>query len=173
MKMSKIAVKMLIGDKAKYIGIVFGLTFASFIITQQAAIFIGLMTRTFGFITDTDQIDIWVMDDGVTYIDEVKPLKDTDLYVTVEPCIMCAAALRQVQIRHVYFGCSNEKFGGCGTVFNIHNDKSRYPEYNVTGGILKNEAIMMLRKFYINENSNAPEPRKKTNRVLKPVSPDR
>jgi putative ABC transport system permease protein len=80
MKMSKIAVKMLIGDKAKYIGIVFGLTFASFIITQQAAIFIGLMTRTFGFITDTDQIDIWVMDDGVTYIDEVKPLKDTDLY---------------------------------------------------------------------------------------------
>ncbi len=106
-------------------------------------------------------------------LDSLEILKESDLYVTVEPCIMCAAALRQVEIRHVYFGCSNEKFGGCGTVFNIHNDKSRYPEYKVTGGILKNEAIMMLRKFYIKENSNAPEPRKKTNRVLKPVSPDR
>lgn len=71
---------MLIGDKAKYIGIIFGLTFASFIITQQAAIFIGLMTRTYGFITDTRQPDIWVMNPEVRFIDDVKPLKDTDLF---------------------------------------------------------------------------------------------
>lgn len=80
MKMNKIAIKMLIGDKAKYIGIIFGLTFASFIITQQAAIFIGLMTRTYGFITDTRQPDIWVMNPEVRFIDDVKPLKDTDLF---------------------------------------------------------------------------------------------
>ncbi|KAI7903107.1 cytidine deaminase-like protein [Cokeromyces recurvatus] len=45
-----------------------------------------------------------------------------DLYVTVEPCIMCASALRQIGIRHVYFGCGNEKFGGNGSVFNIHSE---------------------------------------------------
>ena len=43
-----IAIKMLIGDRAKYLGIVIGLTFASLLITQQLAIFFGLMTRTFG-----------------------------------------------------------------------------------------------------------------------------
>ena len=46
-----VAIKMLIGDRAKYLGILIGLTFASLLITQQAAIFTGLMTRTFGFMT--------------------------------------------------------------------------------------------------------------------------
>ncbi|KAI9354229.1 cytidine deaminase-like protein [Pilaira anomala] len=45
-----------------------------------------------------------------------------DLYVTVEPCVMCASALRQVGIRHVYFGCGNEKFGGNGSVFDINTE---------------------------------------------------
>jgi putative ABC transport system permease protein len=53
-----VALKMLIGDRSKYLGIVMGLTFASLLITQQAAIFVGLMTRTYGFITDTGQADI-------------------------------------------------------------------------------------------------------------------
>lgn len=39
-----------------------------------------------------------------------------DVYVTCEPCIMCAAALSLIGVRHVYFGCRNDKFGGCGTV---------------------------------------------------------
>ena len=46
--------------------------------------------------------------------------KETDLYVTVEPCVMCASALRQYGIRAVYFGCWNERFGGTGGVLNIH-----------------------------------------------------
>ena len=47
---------------------------------------------------------------------------ETDLYVTVEPCIMCASALRQFQIRAVYFGCSNDRFGGTGGVLSIHSE---------------------------------------------------
>lgn len=46
----------------------------------------------------------------------------TDLYVTVEPCIMCASLLRQHGIRAVYYGCANDKFGGTGGVMNIHNE---------------------------------------------------
>ena len=47
-------------------------------------------------------------------------LKDTTLYVTVEPCIMCASALRQMGIHAVYFGCANERFGGCGSVLGVN-----------------------------------------------------
>lgn len=74
------ALKMLMGDKAKYIGIILGLSFSSFIMSQQAAIFVGLMSRTFGFITDTSQANIWVMDPKVQYIDDIKPLSEIELY---------------------------------------------------------------------------------------------
>jgi putative ABC transport system permease protein len=78
--MNFIAIKMLVGDRAKYIGILIGLTFASLLITQQTAIFCGLMTRTFGAITDLGQPDIWVMDKKVQFIDDIKPMQDTELY---------------------------------------------------------------------------------------------
>jgi len=68
------------GDKGKYIGIVMGLTFASLIMTQQPAIFLGLMTRTYSFISDVGLPDIWVMDPKVQFVDDIKPLQDTELY---------------------------------------------------------------------------------------------
>ncbi|GAB6049086.1 ABC transporter permease [Methyloparacoccus murrellii] len=78
--MNYIALKMLMGDRGKYLGIVMGLTFASLIMTQQPAIFIGIMMRTFSFITDVGLPDIWVMDPKVQFIDDVKPLQDMELY---------------------------------------------------------------------------------------------
>jgi putative ABC transport system permease protein len=74
-----IAIKMLVGDRGKYLGIIMGLTFASLLITQQSSIFTGLMTRTYSFIGDLSQPDIWVMDPKVQYIDDSKPLQDTEL----------------------------------------------------------------------------------------------
>lgn len=79
-------------------------------------------------------------------------LHTTDLYVTVEPCIMCASALRQYRIRAVYFGCLNDRFGGCGGVMNCHSDPSIEPAYPVYGGLFREEAIMLLRRFYVQEN---------------------
>ncbi|RMZ92538.1 hypothetical protein DV736_g201, partial [Chaetothyriales sp. CBS 134916] len=96
-------------------------------------------------------------------------LKETDLYVTVEPCIMCASALRQYGIRTVYYGCGNDRFGGNGSVLSIHSNKSLDPPYKSYSGIYRKEAIMLLRRFYIQENENAPNPRAKGNRELKPV----
>lgn len=49
-------------------------------------------------------------------------LRLTDLYVTVEPCVMCASALMQYQIQAVYFGCGNERFGGTGSVLSLHSE---------------------------------------------------
>ncbi|KAJ3023169.1 tRNA(adenine34) deaminase [Thoreauomyces humboldtii] len=51
---------------------------------------------------------------------EVSVFSSVDLYVTVEPCVMCASALRHMQIRKVYYGAGNDKFGGCGSVFSIN-----------------------------------------------------
>lgn len=78
--MYRVALKMLVGDRAKYFGIVMGITFASLLITQQSSIFTGLMTRTYGFIGDTGLPDIWVMDPKVQFIDDIKPLQDTEVF---------------------------------------------------------------------------------------------
>jgi putative ABC transport system permease protein len=75
-----VALRMLVGDRAKYFGIIVGVTFASLLITQQLAIFTGLMTRTFGAISDLGQPAVWVMDPKVQFIDDVKPLQSTQLY---------------------------------------------------------------------------------------------
>jgi len=78
--MNHIALKMLMGDKGKYLGIVMGLTFASLIMTQQPAIFLGLMARSYSFVADVGLPDIWVMDPKVQFVDDIKPLQDTELY---------------------------------------------------------------------------------------------
>lgn len=96
-------------------------------------------------------------------------LKNTDLYVTVEPCIMCASALRQYGIRTVFYGCGNDRFGGNGSVLSVHSDENLDPPYPSYGGVYRKEAIMLLRRFYIQENENAPNPRAKGNRELKMV----
>ena len=78
--MNFIALKMLFGDRGKFLGVILGLTLASFLITQQSSIFVGIMARTIGFLSDTGQSDIWVMDPKVQFIDDIKPMSDTMLY---------------------------------------------------------------------------------------------
>lgn len=77
--MNFIALKMLLGDRAKYIGIIIGLTFASFLVTWPSAIFTGVMSRTFSFVTDIGLPEIWVVDPTVQYIEDVKPMRDTEV----------------------------------------------------------------------------------------------
>ena len=75
-----IAWKMLIGNRVKYLGIVFGVVFAALLIAQQSSIFCGLMLLTISQIRDTQGPDIWVMDKNVQYVDDIKPLSDTELF---------------------------------------------------------------------------------------------
>jgi len=78
--MNKIALKILMGDKAKYLGLVFGVTFATLLMAQQVSIFISLMARTASAIYAVSEADIWVMDTRVRYIEEVEPMRDVELY---------------------------------------------------------------------------------------------
>ncbi|KAK6204430.1 cytidine deaminase-like protein [Scheffersomyces amazonensis] len=93
--------------------------------------------------------------------------QDIIMYVTVEPCIMCASFLRQLGINQVIYGCSNDRFGGNGTVLSIHNDKKLIGNtYKSIGGIMRTEAIQLLRNFYIQENESAPVPKVKKNKDI-------
>ncbi|XP_069091218.1 tRNA-specific adenosine deaminase 2 isoform X1 [Pleurodeles waltl] len=83
----------------------------------------------------------------------------TTLYVTVEPCIMCAAALRLLKIPLVIYGCRNDRFGGCGSVLNIATDylPNTGTPFECIGGYRAEEAVEMLKTFYKQENPNAPK----------------
>lgn len=88
-----------------------------------------------------------------------------DLYVTCEPCIMCAAALARVGIGRVFFGCSNDRFGGCGSILHLHKEDAipskAHKGYPIFKDILKSEAISLLRSFYDRENFHAPDEKRK------------
>ncbi len=78
--MTWIALKMLAGDRAKYVGIIAGVAFAALLIAQQLSIFCGLLLRTSSTILDVADVDIWVMDANDQFIDEMKAINDDDLY---------------------------------------------------------------------------------------------
>ncbi|OLN86114.1 tRNA-specific adenosine deaminase subunit TAD2 [Colletotrichum chlorophyti] len=154
-------------------------------------------------------------------------VRECILYVTVEPCVMCAGLLRQLGIKKVYFGAVNDKFGGTGGVFSIHknstdtrqdpnpigvlrplqastntlnaarpssssssksslintttaNNNHRQqtllrggdggnvePGFEAEGGWGRDEAVSLLRRFYVQENGRAPVPRKKEGRAAR------
>ena len=113
-------------------------------------------------------------------------IKGSHLYVTVEPCIMCASALLYHGVGKVFFGCRNPRFGGNGTILSLHDDhvgelwsKNNHDDCNNTSsengnnnnnikigyesfaGFREQEAIKLLQDFYEQENPSAPQPRVK------------
>jgi len=78
--MNFVALRMLTGDRAKYLGLIFAIAFSSFLIAQQVSIFAGLLNRMRSQILDITDGDLWVMDPATQYIDEVYPLRDDALY---------------------------------------------------------------------------------------------
>src|SRR5262245_22053106 len=78
--MTWVALKMLTADRAKYLGIVFGVAFAALLMAFQLSIFIGILARTTSQIRDVQEADIWVMDPNVRYFDEIIGLPPTSVY---------------------------------------------------------------------------------------------
>ncbi len=99
------------------------------------------------------------------------------LYVTVEPCVMCAYALRLVGLCKVVFGCRNDRFGGCGSVLDVSERPFVVPTrkgdqllsslkaLELVPGILEDDAIALLQRFYEGQNPNAPEPQVKKRKI--------
>ena len=118
----------------------------------------------------TRHAEMVVIDQLEVYARDVKtPLKDlcrrSRLFVTVEPCVMCAFALRLIGLCNVVFGCRNDRFGGCGSVLDVHEKElqissssgsetaeSALPELELTPLVREKEAIALLQQFYEGEN---------------------
>src|SRR5260221_1560180 len=79
--MDFVAIRMLTGDRGKYLGLIFAIALSSFLIAQQSSLFLGLMDRTRSQIRDVGEADIWVMDRATQYVDEIYPLRDDALYM--------------------------------------------------------------------------------------------
>jgi tRNA(adenine34) deaminase len=77
-----------------------------------------------------------------------KRLAGSTLYVTLEPCPMCAFAAMLYRIKTIVFGASDPKFGGCGSVVNIPSEKPFNHRPEVIGGILEEECAALLQRFF-------------------------
>ncbi len=75
-------------------------------------------------------------------------LTDCDLYVTKEPCVMCAGALVHVRIRRVIFGCDDPKSGAAGGLLNLLQHPALNHHCEITAGVLQKECAAILQSFF-------------------------
>ena len=75
-------------------------------------------------------------------------LTDCDLYVTKEPCVMCAGALVHVRMRRVVFGCADLRSGGAGGIMNLLQHPVLNHHCDITSGVLQNECAAILQDFF-------------------------
>lgn len=75
-------------------------------------------------------------------------LAGTELYVTIEPCIMCAGAIIHARVNRVIFGARDPKFGGVFSLYRVLDDKRLNHQVKVTEGILKEECGEIISRFF-------------------------
>lgn len=75
-------------------------------------------------------------------------LEDCELYVTLEPCPMCAGAIIQSRIKKVFFGAYDKKAGCAGTIFNLFERGKFNHDVEVRGGLLQDECAEILKTFF-------------------------
>lgn len=76
-------------------------------------------------------------------------LNDCEMYVTLEPCPMCAGAIIQARLKKIYIGTMDEKTGACGSVLNLLEDYKFNHTVEVENGIMKQECESMLKEFFV------------------------
>ena len=82
-------------------------------------------------------------------------LVDCDIYVTVEPCPMCAGALVNARIAHIYYGAPSDKGGSCGTLYNIPKDARFNHNCGITGGVLGEECSRLMSDYFKSKRSQS------------------
>ena len=75
-------------------------------------------------------------------------LEDCDIYITLEPCIMCAGAIIQSRIRHIYYGAKDFKGGALGSSINVLEAKDINHHPMVTSGILEEECSNIISQYF-------------------------
>ena len=75
-------------------------------------------------------------------------LADCTVYVTLEPCIMCAGLMHQARIGRCVYGASDPKAGALGSLYSIHDDARLNHQFCVSSGVLENECAQVLHDFF-------------------------
>ncbi len=75
-------------------------------------------------------------------------LPEATVYVTLEPCIMCAAAMLHARVKRLVYGARDDRWGGVGSLFDFSHDPRINHELEVISGVMKEEAAELLRQFY-------------------------
>jgi len=95
----------------------------------------------------TSHAEIMALRQAARAVDNYRIL-DATLYVTLEPCVMCAGAIVHARIKRVVFGATDPKRGAAGSVFDILNSEHLNHQVEVSGGILANECSEQLKSFF-------------------------
>ena len=75
-------------------------------------------------------------------------LSECDIYITIEPCLMCSGAIMLSRIRNLYFGAYEPKFGACGSLFNVIETEKYNHKVNVFSGVYADESKNLLEQFF-------------------------
>src|SRR5262249_37905460 len=121
--MLRVALKMLMGDRAKYTGLLFGITFTSFLVTFAASYFSGFMTRGFALIAENPAVDVWVMDPAVASVEKTTnmPASALDRVRSVEgvrSAMPMALGMAEVRFPNGRFSGVSGDWGG-----RLHSDR--------------------------------------------------
>jgi len=95
----------------------------------------------------TAHCEILAITSAAEYLNS-KQLAGCSMYVTLEPCVMCAGAIVLAKIENLYFGAYDTKSGACGSIINIAHNKMMNHKCKVYGGILDTECSDILKSFF-------------------------
>lgn len=95
----------------------------------------------------TAHAEILAITAAANYLKE-KFLTECDIYVTVEPCLMCIGAITLAKIRNLYFSTYEPKSGSCGSIYNIPDEKKLNHNVNVYTGIYENESKQLMQQYF-------------------------
>jgi tRNA(adenine34) deaminase len=81
-------------------------------------------------------------------------LINTTMYVTIEPCSMCAGALVLARVKRLVYGAADPRTGACGSVFNVTDSRKLNHRIKVTRGVLEKECVSLLKEFFKKKRRN-------------------
>lgn len=82
-------------------------------------------------------------------------LNECDIYVTLEPCIMCTGAMLSSRIKNIYFAAFDPKFGACGSLYNLASEGKYNHKINVYSGIYSQESESLLQSFFVKKRNKS------------------
>jgi len=95
----------------------------------------------------TAHAEMLAITQAASYLASERLIKTT-IYVTIEPCSMCAGALVLARVKRLVYGASDPRTGACGSLFNITNNKKLNHRIKVTKGVLEKECAELLKEFF-------------------------